>query len=128
MDTWKFYDITHREHTVCNPTSDEKIGRLVELLRLPRGARVIDIASGKGELLVRLAEAYGVSGVGVDISPYCIADAERKRDRRPCGRPCEPAGVVARRLRCARHRGAPRAWPDEIARPSWGYHMFHPDH
>ncbi|MBN2321889.1 MAG: hypothetical protein JXR49_22615, partial [Acidobacteria bacterium] len=24
MDTWKFYDITHREHVVCNPTSEEK--------------------------------------------------------------------------------------------------------
>ena len=23
MDTWKFYDITHREHVVCNPTSEE---------------------------------------------------------------------------------------------------------
>jgi hypothetical protein len=23
MDTWKFYDITHREHVVCNPTSSD---------------------------------------------------------------------------------------------------------
>ncbi len=38
MDTWKFYDITHREHVVCNPTSEEKLARLVELLRLPPGA------------------------------------------------------------------------------------------
>ena len=28
VDTWKFYDITHREHVVCNPTSEDKLARL----------------------------------------------------------------------------------------------------
>ena len=42
MDTWKFYDITHREHVVCNPTSEEKLTCLVELLRLPTDAQVVD--------------------------------------------------------------------------------------
>lgn len=78
MDIWKFYDITHREHVVCNPTSEGKLARLVELLRLPADAQVVDIACGKGEFLIRLAEAYGVRGVGVDISPFVIADAERQ--------------------------------------------------
>jgi len=49
MDTWKFYDITHREHVVCNPTSNDKLARLVGLLRLPAETRVVDIACGKGE-------------------------------------------------------------------------------
>ena len=78
MDTIKFYDITHREHKVCNPTSGEKLTRLVELLRLPAGAQVVDIACGKGEFLIRLAEAYGARGTGIDISPFYIADAERR--------------------------------------------------
>ena len=78
MDTWKFYDITHSKHVVCNPTSEEKLGRLVELVQLPTDAHVVDIACGKGEFLIRLAEAYGVRGVGVDISPFCIADADRR--------------------------------------------------
>jgi len=77
MDTWKFYDITHREHMICNPTSEEKLARLVELLRLPTHAQVVDIACGKGEFLIRLAEAYGVRGVGIDISAFHVADAER---------------------------------------------------
>lgn len=85
MDTWKFFDITHREHRVCNPTSAEKLARLVGLLRLPAGARVADIACGKGELLIRLAEAYGVRGVGVDISPFFIADARRRLQVRASG-------------------------------------------
>jgi cyclopropane fatty-acyl-phospholipid synthase-like methyltransferase len=57
MDTWKFYDITHREHVICNPTSEKKLARLVELLRLPADSRVVDIACGKGEFLTRLVEA-----------------------------------------------------------------------
>jgi SAM-dependent methyltransferase len=84
MDRWKFYDITHRGHLVCNPTSEEKLLRLVELVQLPRGAQVVDIACGKGEFLIRLAQAYGVRGIGVDASPFCIADAEgRLRERAP---------------------------------------------
>lgn len=87
MDTWKFYDITHREHVVCNPTSEDKLARLVGLLRLPAEARVVDIACGKGEFLIRLAEAYGISGMGIDISPFCIADAQRQlRARSPAAR------------------------------------------
>jgi len=78
MDMWKFYNITHSEHVVCNPTSEEKLGRLVELVQLPTDARVVDIACGKGEFLIRLAEAHGARGVGVDASPFCIADAERR--------------------------------------------------
>jgi SAM-dependent methyltransferase len=78
MDTWKFYDITHREHVVCNPTSEDKLARLVGLLRLPAEAHVVDIACGKGEFLIRLAEAYSVRGTGVDISPFYIAYAQRQ--------------------------------------------------
>ena len=86
MDTWKFYDITHKEHVVCNPTSEEKLARLVRLLRLPPDAHVVDIACGKGEFLIRLAEAYGVRCLGIDISPHFIAAAkERLKERVPGG-------------------------------------------
>ena len=30
MDIWKFYDITHRDHVVCNPTNEEKLARPAE--------------------------------------------------------------------------------------------------
>ena len=84
MDTWKYYHITHRRHLVCNPTSEAKLVQLVRLLNLPEGAGVIDIACGKGEFLIRLAEEYEVRGLGVDISPYCIEDCKKKAaDRLP---------------------------------------------
>jgi SAM-dependent methyltransferase len=78
MDMWKFYDITHREHVICNPTSEQKLERLVKLLRLPDGARVVDIACGKGEFLLRLAEAYAINGMGIDLSPFVVAEAQSK--------------------------------------------------
>jgi len=78
MDMWKFYNITHGGHLVCNPTSEEKLAHLVDLVRLPTDARVVDIACGKGEFLIRLAEAYKVRGAGVDLSSFCIADAQRR--------------------------------------------------
>ena len=82
MDMWKFYDITHRNHVICNPTSGEKLGHLVEQLRLPAGVRVIDIACGKGEFLIRLAEAYGVDCLGIDLSPFFIAEARKRLEVR----------------------------------------------
>jgi SAM-dependent methyltransferase len=78
MDMRKFYDVTHRDHVICNPISGEKLGHLVEQLRLPIGARVIDIACGKGEFLIRLAEAYDVDCLGIDLSPFFIAEAQER--------------------------------------------------
>lgn len=82
MDMWKFFDITHREHLVCNPTNEEKLAQLVSLLRLRAQTRVVDIACGKGEFLIRLAERYSIRGVGVDMSPFHLAEARSKLEQR----------------------------------------------
>ena len=80
MDRWKFYDITHRDHLICNPTSVAKLDELIGLLDLGPEPRALDIASGKGEFIVRVAERFGgpsgagFRGVAADISPYCTAD------------------------------------------------------
>ena len=84
MDIGKYHSVTHRYHIVCNPMSIAKIDELIELLNLTPESAVLDIACGKGELLTRLAERYDISGVGVDISPYFVADTEQKlQDRVP---------------------------------------------
>src|SRR2546428_5738930 len=82
MDRWKFYDIIHRRHTVMNPVNENSLEHLYDLLELKRGARVIDIGCGKGEMLIRLAEKYHVEGVGVDKSPYCIREAAKSKRKR----------------------------------------------
>lgn len=78
MDMWKYYDITHRRHKILNPTSGQKMDELIDVLDLKPGAKVIDIGCGKGEMLVRLAERYAISGVGVDMSPFFIVACEQK--------------------------------------------------
>lgn len=82
MDLWKYYDITHRRHHLCNPLNTEKFERLCQLLQLKQGERVLDIACGKGEFLIRLAELYSITGIGVDISPHYIQDCIEKHQKR----------------------------------------------
>lgn len=89
MDTWKFFGITHRDAVFCNPMSGQKFDELIGLLKLPPDALVLDIACGKAELLRRVCQRYGARGVGVDISPYEVADARRKNVERGLGRRIE---------------------------------------
>lgn len=82
MDSWKFYDIIHRHHTLMNPLDEKKLQDLLELLQLHSQDRVTDIGCGKGEMLIRLAEKNEIKGIGIDKSPYCIREAEKKKRER----------------------------------------------
>ena len=82
MNIWKYFDITHRNHTFMNPSTTEKLDEMVSLLDLTHGAKVLDIGCGKGEPLLRIAERYVISGVGVDASSFCIKDAEENAAQR----------------------------------------------
>ncbi|MGQ9565722.1 MAG: SAM-dependent methyltransferase [Candidatus Bathyarchaeales archaeon] len=82
MDKWKFYSIREKLHTYCNPLNKERFETLLHLLRLKPNSTVLDIACGKGEFLIRLAEIYHVTGVGVDISPYFVQEAQNKAKKR----------------------------------------------
>lgn len=77
MDMWKYFGITHTDHTVMNPMSMAKTGELIERLRLPDSGRVLDVACGKAEFLCLLAERYEVVGTGLDLSPFTIEEARR---------------------------------------------------
>lgn len=82
MDIWKYFDITHRENNICNPMSEDKLNGLVILLKLNKNSNVLEIACGKAEFLIRLAETYDIQGIGIDISPFCIAEAQEKLKNR----------------------------------------------
>ena len=89
MDMWKYYGITHTDHAVMNPMSLEKTRELVELLRLPDGGRILDVACGKAELLCLVAERYGVTGTGVELSPFTIEEARKNVHARGLARRIE---------------------------------------
>ena len=82
MDIWKYYDNTHKKHIVLNPMSIDKLDGLFSLLNLKSGSKVLDIACGKGEFLIRLVELFNISGTGVDISPYFLKDFKEKKNER----------------------------------------------
>lgn len=42
------------------------------------GSRVLDIGCGRGHLLQLILAQYNASGIGVDLSPYAIAEAARR--------------------------------------------------
>ncbi|MBN1217018.1 MAG: class I SAM-dependent methyltransferase, partial [Candidatus Lokiarchaeota archaeon] len=68
MDIWKYYSITHEDHSILNPISSTKLDHLVDVINLKENSNVLDIACGTGELLVRLVEKYNISGLGIDLS------------------------------------------------------------
>jgi SAM-dependent methyltransferase len=84
MNIWKYYGVTHTDHLVMNPTSEAKTDEIIGLIPLENtpNARVLDIASGKGEQLLRIIEKYDATGVGVDISPYEVKASTERADSR----------------------------------------------
>jgi SAM-dependent methyltransferase len=74
--------IAHAGLVFQNPLDVHKVDAFVERLPLAPGARVVDLGCGKGELLLRILERHDVSAVGVDLSPYFLADARREAARR----------------------------------------------
>ena len=48
VERWKYYDVIHQDQVFWNPLSEAKVAEIIDLLRLPAGARMLDIASGRG--------------------------------------------------------------------------------
>jgi SAM-dependent methyltransferase len=68
MDLPRYYTIREVNNRVINPFSEEKLADLGRRLHLLPGWTVLDLASGKGELLGTWARDHGITGTGVDIS------------------------------------------------------------
>ena len=43
---------------------------------------MLEIATGKGEFIIRLAEQYDIEGIGVDLSPFFVSGAKEKHRQR----------------------------------------------
>lgn len=74
----RYYVVAEATHELQNPTSREKIVLLGERLGLGPKSRVLDIASGRGGPALLLAETFGCSVRGVEISPDFHAVAEER--------------------------------------------------
>lgn len=77
MNRAKLSAIAHSDHLFANPIGEAKIDRVLGLLDLPAGARVLDVGCGNAELLIRLIELYDVVGIGVDPNRAAIDEARQ---------------------------------------------------
>ncbi len=68
MDIPRIFNITESAHRIHNPFTSEKFANLGAALRLESGSRVLDLASGSGEMLCTWARDHGITGIGIDMS------------------------------------------------------------
>ena len=78
MDVLRQHEIAEASHRILNPFTDQKLELLGELCQWRRDMRLLDLASGKGEMLCTWARRHGIQGLGVDISGVFVPAA---RDR-----------------------------------------------
>ena len=74
----RYYVVAERDHELQNPISVEKLVLLGERLRLRRGSRVLDVASGRGGPALVLARTFGCAVEGIEIAPEFHAAAEER--------------------------------------------------
>ena len=68
MDLPRIFTIRESSHRIHNPLTEAKLATLGDALQLVPGTRVLDLASGSGEMLCTWARDHGIRGTGVDIS------------------------------------------------------------
>ncbi|WP_405736124.1 class I SAM-dependent methyltransferase [Streptomyces sp. NBC_01537] len=78
MDLPRSITISETSHRIHNPFTSEKLAALGQALSLVQGTRVLDLASGSGEMLCTWARAHRITGTGVDIS---TAGIQKSRTR-----------------------------------------------
>lgn len=78
MDLSRKFHIRESSHRIHNPFTDEQLATLGRVLRLAPGSRLLDLASGSGELLCTWARDHGSTGTGVDISTVFTAAARER--------------------------------------------------
>lgn len=78
MDIPRIFTIRESSHRIHNPFTADKLAVLGEALRLVPGTRVLDLASGSGEMLCTWARDHGVTGTGVDLSTVFVEKARAR--------------------------------------------------
>ncbi|MDH7594410.1 MAG: class I SAM-dependent methyltransferase [Methanomicrobiales archaeon] len=80
MDIPRIFTIAESAHRIHNPFTPEKLATLGAALRLEPGARVFDLGSGSGGMLCTWARDYGITGIGIDMSPLFTGQAKLRAE------------------------------------------------
>jgi tRNA G37 N-methylase Trm5 len=63
------------------PTPQDEVDQMLALARVKPGDVVYDLGSGDGRIVITAAQKYGARGVGVDINPERISEANENARR-----------------------------------------------
>ena len=74
--------VTHGDLAFHNPLAPDRLDEVVARAGPGPGDRVLDVGCGAGELLIRLAERFGVAGLGVDAAEVQVQEARRRAAER----------------------------------------------
>lgn len=74
----RYHEIAEGNHRILNPFTEEKLMLLGQICRLRQGQSLLDLCCGKGEMLLRWSQAYGITGTGVDISAVFLEAAQQR--------------------------------------------------
>lgn len=78
MDIPRIYTIRESSHRIHNPLTSHKLATLGQALGLSPGQRVLDLASGSGEMLCTWARDHRIIGTGVDLSSVFTQKARER--------------------------------------------------
>jgi len=74
--------IAHGDLPYHDPLDVATAETMLDNVPLQAADRVLDVGCGRGELLVRIAERFGASGLGIDLSDELVATARRQAESR----------------------------------------------
>lgn len=74
----RHHEIAEAEHRILNPLLESDLRLIGEAAAIADGTRILDLCSGKGEMLCRWAEWFRATGIGVDLSPVFVAAARAR--------------------------------------------------
>ncbi len=57
------------------PTPDEVVTQMLQIANVKKGDVLYDLGSGDGRIVIAAAQKYGTRGVGIDINPERISEA-----------------------------------------------------
>jgi SAM-dependent methyltransferase len=78
MDLARHHPVREGDKRIVNPFTAAKLATLGEAVRLRPGTTLLDLASGRGELLCTWARDHGIIGTGVDISTVAVGLARER--------------------------------------------------
>jgi ubiquinone/menaquinone biosynthesis C-methylase UbiE len=76
-DRDRFSAIAHAQLPFCHPLSASKVEAILGCVTIPVGGSVLDLACGRGEILIRLSGRQRIVGLGIDRSEPMVTAARQ---------------------------------------------------